>query len=225
MEIAIQKLFAQILFWLLEFLDAIFEIFRVLCGIDAVEYNDAGEVVNKSLVEIFLQSSAVTKAFLLIFLVAIVVCAISVIVAVVKNALNLKGGERKSHFKTVGQGFGTIIVTFVTAFVMIFGIWGSNEVLKNVYYATSNGSTVTLANRIFDMCVEDGYVRDEKIVNVQATDSNGELMWQTSADGTLLTDAEGNPLPLWKTDENGNIVGKVDENGNVFENRKKVDFP
>ena len=33
MGIAINKMFAQLLFWLYEFLDTIFEMFRVLCGI------------------------------------------------------------------------------------------------------------------------------------------------------------------------------------------------
>ena len=47
MGIAINKMFAQLLFWLYEFLDAIFEMFRVLCGIDtvSVEGTDGGQSV------------------------------------------------------------------------------------------------------------------------------------------------------------------------------------
>ena len=67
MVIAIQKLFAQLLFWLYELLDTIFEMFAVLCGIEMVETTDAD--APRSLIEIFLESSAVTRAFLLIVVV------------------------------------------------------------------------------------------------------------------------------------------------------------
>lgn len=209
MGIAIKKLFAQVLFWLLEFLDAVFEMFRVLCGIDTVEYNDGGEIINRSIIEIFLESSAVTKAFLLILLVSIIVCAFSVIVAVIKNALNLKGGERKSHLKTVGQGFGSIIVTFVMAFVMIVGIWGSNEVLEKVYYATSDGSTLTIAGRLFDMSVETSYVYDYDnpiITKVQETNEYGDLVWETDMDGNRVVDENGEFIPVWAIDPS---TGKI----------------
>lgn len=75
MGIAINKLFAQLLFWLYEFLDTIFEMFRVLCGIDtvSVEGTDGGQ----SILNVFLQASNVTKAFLLMLLVAILVAAVS----------------------------------------------------------------------------------------------------------------------------------------------------
>ena len=62
MVIAINKLFAQLLFWLYELLDTIFEMFAVLCGIETLETVDAD--APRSLIEIFLQSSAVTRAFL-----------------------------------------------------------------------------------------------------------------------------------------------------------------
>lgn len=183
MEIAIKKLFAQLLFWLYEFLDSIFEMFQVLCGIQSVEYTENGETVERSIVEIFLQSSAVTKAFLLIFLVAIVVCAVSVIVSVVKNMINMKGGERKSHAKTVGQGFGSIIVTLVLGFIMIFGIWGSNQVLGQVYVATVGDSSLSVSNRLFAMSVSSSYQYNYSELRereVQATDENGNLLWDTA---------------------------------------------
>ena len=202
MEIAIKKLFAQLLFWLYEFLDSIFEMFQVLCGIQSVEYTENGETVERSIVEIFLQSSAVTKAFLLIFLVAIVVCAVSVIVSVVKNMINMKGGERKSHAKTVGQGFGSIIVTLVLGFIMIFGIWGSNQVLGQVYVATVGDSSLSVSNRLFAMSVSSSYQYNYSELRereVQATDENGNLLWDTADGGTsnnkgdAILDDEGQP--------------------------------
>ena len=71
--------------------------FAVLCGIETLETVDAD--APRSLIEIFLESSAVTRAFLLIVIVAVFVAAVSTIVAIVKNIINMKGGERKSHAK------------------------------------------------------------------------------------------------------------------------------
>ena len=75
MTIAIKKMFAQILFWLYELLDTIFEMFQVLCGIQKVSVE--GEDGSKSLLNIFLESNAVTRAFFLIMLVAVLVVRIS----------------------------------------------------------------------------------------------------------------------------------------------------
>ena len=228
MIIAIKKFFAQILFWLLEFLDAIFEMFQVLCGIQPVGYRtEEGEIVERSLIEIFLESSAVTKAFLLVFLVAIIVCAVSCITAIVKNIVNMKGGEPKSHLKTVGQGFGSIIITIVMAFIMVFGIWGSNEVLSQVYYATSNGTSTTLAGMVFDMSVETSYVYDYDkpiITFVQATDEQGDLLWKTDENGEFVLDGEtGEKIPIYEIDpDTGKKIQtttypfKTDENGNYI---------
>ena len=149
MGIAINKMFAQLLFWLYEFLDTIFEMFRVLCGIErvSVEGTDGGQ----SILDVFLRSSSVTKAFLLIFLVAMLVAAVSTIVTVVKNVVNIKGGERKSHARTVGQGFGTIVVSLVMAFFMIFGITMSNYVLIKVNDPTRPDSELSISAQLFDM--------------------------------------------------------------------------
>ena len=228
MIIALKKFFAQILFWLLEFLDAIFEMFQILCGIQPVGYRtEEGELVERSLIEIFLESSAVTKAFLLVFLVALIVCAVSCITAIVKNIVNMKGGEPKSHLKTVGQGFGSIIITVVMAFIMVFGIWGSNEVLSQVYYATSNGTSTTLAGMVFDMSVETSYVYDYDkpiITFVQATDEQGNLLWETDENGNFVINAEtGEKEPIYEIDpDTGKKIQtttypfKTDENGNYI---------
>lgn len=192
MGILIKKAFAQLLFWLYEFLDAVFEMFKVLCGIESVEYTENGETVSRSIIEIFLQSSAVTKAFLLLFLIAIIVCAVSVIVAVVKNIINMKGGERKSHAKTVGQGFGSIIVTFVLAVIMVLGISGSNELLGKVYSATVVDDSLSISAMLFNMSVSESYVYDDEpsFREVQATDDAGNLLWET-VDGKTTTDKNG----------------------------------
>lgn len=61
MGILIKKAFAQLLFWLYEFLDAVFEMFQILCGISPVEYTENGETMSASIVEVFLRSSSVME--------------------------------------------------------------------------------------------------------------------------------------------------------------------
>ena len=209
MGIAINKMFAQLLFWLYEFLDTIFEMFRVLCGIDtvSVEGTDGGQ----SILNVFLQASNVTKAFLLIFLVAILVAAVSTIVAVVKNIVNMKGGERKSHARTVGQGFGTIIITGVMAFVMLFGITISNYVLIKVNDATAPDSGLTISAQLFDMSVGKSYQYDYSNITYEPIPVLDEF-------GEEMKDEEGNPIV--ERDEQGNIIYEevvplmYDEDGN-----------
>lgn len=214
MGIAINKMFAQLLFWLYEFLDTIFEMFRVLCGIDtvSVEGTDGGQ----SILNVFLQASNVTKAFLLIFLVAILVAAVSTIVAVVKNIVNMKGGERKSHARTVGQGFGTIIITGVMAFVMLFGITMSNYVLIKVNDATAPDSGLTISAQLFDMSVGKSYLYDYENISYEPIPVLDEF-------GVAMEDEEGNPIV--ERDEQGNIIYEEviplirDENGDpIVEN-------
>lgn len=211
MVIAIQKLFAQLLFWLYELLDTIFEMFAVLCGIETVETTDAD--APRSLIEIFLESSAVTRAFLLIVIVAVFVAAVSTIVAVVKNAVNMKGGERKSHAKTVGQGFGSIVISLSMALVMIMGISMSNIVLQQVYKATSPNSNVTPASILFDMCVGKDYIIDwehPEVSMVQKIDpETGQPMVEEDGVTPVMepeTDYEGNIVYIYprEKDENGN---------------------
>lgn len=199
MVIAIQKLFAQLLFWLYELLDTIFEMFAVLCGIEMVETTDAD--APRSLIEIFLESSAVTRAFLLIVVVAVFVAAVSTIVAVVKNAINMKGGERKSHAKTVGQGFGSIIISLSMALVMIVGISMSNIVLQQVYEATSPNSNVTPASILFDMCVGKDYELD---YNNPQPNMVPKIDPET---GLPMFDlVTGEPIMEVETDYEGNVV-------------------
>lgn len=198
MVIAINKLFAQLLFWLYELLDTIFEMFAVLCGIETLETVDAD--APRSLIEIFLQSSAVTRAFLLIVIVSVFVAAASTIVAIVKNIINMKGGERKSHAKTVGQGFGSIIVTLCMALIMIVGISMSNIVLQKVYAATSPDDNVTPASILFDMCVSKDYVID---YNNPVPNMVPKIDPET---GEVMKDENGEIIMEVEVDYEGNVV-------------------
>lgn len=211
MDIAIQKMFGQLLFWLYEFLDTIFEMFQVLCGIQGVQVE--GEDSTKSIINIFLESSSVVKAFLLIFLVAILVVAVSTIVAIIKNIINMKGGERKPHSRTVGQGFGAIITSLVMAFVMLTGITMSNFVLQKVYDATAPDTNISFAQQLFDMSVGKTYVYDEQNITyepIPVLDEYGKEQYDEEGNLIVERDEQGNiifeeKIPL-KTDENGQPI-------------------
>ncbi len=198
MDIMFSKLFAKLLFWLYEMLDTIFEMFQVLSGVQGVETAD-GES-SRSLIEMFLESSAVTKAFFILVLLGIFVAAVSIVAAVVKNMVNLKGGERKSQGTIVGQGFGSIIITFVMAFMMIFGNSASNAILKEVSKATSPSDGLTIATTLFDICVGKTYKFDYN-------DKSNPMM-------TILTDSNG--VPILDSDGKLQYVEKKDAYGNTI---------
>ena len=207
MTIAIKKMFAQILFWLYQLIDSIFEMFQVLCGIENVSVKEDG--ASKSLLNVFLESSAVTKAFFMILLVAVLVACFSTIVSVVKNIVNLKGGERKSHVRTLGQGFGSIIISLSMALIMIIFISLSGTVLNSVAKATSTtDGNVSFSNELFGMAVEKAYEYDYVTVYEPVLDENGNPK----------KDADGNEIMQIKKDANGDTVYekrfKLDENNN-----------
>ncbi len=214
MTIAIKKMFAQILFWIYELLDNIFEMFQVLCGIQKV--NVENEDGSKTLLNVFLESNTVTQAFFLILLVAVVVAGLATITSVVKNIVNLKGGERKSHAKTLGQGFGTIIISLTMAFIMIIGINLSGEVLKSISNATSTTVESSFSNDLFGMSIEKTYDYEYVPVIEEVTDENGNTINQNKVDinGDIVYKKE------IKKDENGNPIftsGWVDDKMQIID--------
>ena len=158
MTILFQKLFAKLLFSIYNFLDTVFSIFKVLVGIEKVSV--FGE--ESTLMDVFLSSNVITKAFFMLFIVSIVIAAASVIVAIIKNIFNMKGGERKSQFSIAGKGMFALLNTLVMALVMVVGISFADGILVQVYRATANDEDVSLSARIFDMCVETTYIYDEE---------------------------------------------------------------
>lgn len=248
MGIAIEKLFAQLLFWLYDFLDAVFQTFQVLAGITPVNVN--GEEM--SLVNVFLTHSTVTQVFLSIFLLSIIVVAICTIAKVTATIVNIKGGERKSHAKTVGQAFGAILTSLVMAVVLIMFIFVSNSMLQFVQKSfNSSYENLTFSQMLFDMSVEKSYVYDynnpiytpiyvldeagQKIpvideITGQQKEENGELVWKIQKDESgnpmyeetyeILKDADGKELLLsgWQ------IRGGDETNGYVYYTPADLDF-
>lgn len=190
MDVLFEKLLMTLLLWVLQLVDDIFGIFRQLAGIDNVEV--AGEETD--IISVFLNSPLITKVFFGILVVAIVVCAISMIVAIIKHFINMNGGERKSIAKISGQGLGTIFITLAMAGIMISGIFIANTLLQDVS-DIFNVDEQTLSNEIFKNSVG-GYTIADPIYDDPSTN--------------FITETKENPV--WQVDENGDFV--LDEDGN-----------
>lgn len=205
MGIAIEKLFAQLLFWLYDFLDAVFQTFQVLAGITPVSVN--GEEM--SLINVFLTHSTVTQVFLSIFLLSIIVVAICTIAKVTATIVNIKGGERKSHAKTVGQAFGAILTSLVMAVVLIMFIFVSNSMLQFVQKSfNSSYENLTFSQMLFDMSVESSYQYDYK-------NPTYEPIYVLDAAGQKVQAVDkATGLPLF--DENGNEVWEIQKDDNGY---------
>lgn len=173
----------------MKLVDSIFEVFKQLAGIEPV--NVRGE--DTDIVSVFLGNEAISNVFFGILIIAAVVCAIAMIVAIVKNFINMNGGERKSIAKISGQGLGTIFITLAMAGILMSGVFIANSFLQDVHY-TFKIDDQTLGNEIFKNSVE-GYTLYIPIYNDP---------------DTSIDESEDNPV--WEVDENGEYV--LDENGN-----------
>ena len=89
MGIAIKKAFAQLLFWLYDFIDTIYSIFNILTGTQPVEEGTMG----RSLLEVFVQSAVSTKVLIGLCMVSVVIAGVSVGIRVAKNVIKFKAGE------------------------------------------------------------------------------------------------------------------------------------
>ncbi|MCI9503829.1 MAG: hypothetical protein HFE26_00350 [Clostridia bacterium] len=204
MDILIKKLFAKLLFAAYRFLDAVFSMFKVLVGIEKVNAN--GD--ERSLIDVFLSSNVITKAFAYIFLISIVLAAVSVIVAIIRNIINLKGGERKSQFSIAGQGLYALLNSLVMALVMVIGITFADGLLVQVYKATAENDDVSLSVRLFDMCIDTTYVYDYNKPQISyevEKDNDGNIisirevithdyLYETNEDGSFKYDSFGNKI-------------------------------
>ena len=97
MDVLFEKILMGILLWILKLVDSIFGVFKQLAGIEPV--NVRGE--DTDIVSVFLGHEAISNVFIGILIIAGVVCAIAMIVAIVKHFINMNGGVRKSIAKCI----------------------------------------------------------------------------------------------------------------------------
>lgn len=195
MGIAIKKLFAELLFWLYDFIDAVFECFEILCGTQDVSIDGS----DMSLIEVFLEHDTVTQVFLCIILLSVVVAAVCTATSIVKSVVNMKGGERKSHAKSLGQGFAALLITLAMTVILLTFIGASNTALAYVQKSfNSSYGDMNFSSMLFDMSVESSYVYEETedISYVEVYDEVGNPV--LNEDGTVKTEIE--------YDSDGNIV-------------------
>lgn len=195
MGIAIKKLFCELLFLMLEFLDAISSMFKVLCGTEVLDAN--GEQI--TIIDLFLNSSPIISAFLSIFIISGIVIMISMIVAVFKKTI--KNDEKKTHGKIAWQGLWALISSLVMAVVMFGGIFFSNTVLQLVDKATTPGEKdISISQQVFQMCLKDVAYEERPVYKTeqkQVLDSFGN---------PIIIDWKTVEVPVYKTDDDGNYV-------------------
>lgn len=210
MVIWLQEFGMQLLLWLLGLLDSLFAIFGAAAGITDV-YGDTGKGEEPmSLGEYFLSLDGVQKAFWVIFIASIGICAVCTVVAIVKNIINAKGGERKSHARTIGQSLYTPIVTLFMAMLLTVGIGATNSLLGEIHSSINNGENMTMSREIINISVQSGYVYDtNNILGLNEYDENGDptfisYLYEFQEDGSTgkpqyFPDCPDNPeLPILK---------------------------
>lgn len=207
MGILIEKLFAQLLFWLYDFIDTLGAIFNILTGTQKADET-------RTLLEVFLDSAISTKVLLGLCMVSVVIAGASVGVKTVKNVIKFKaGGEPTSHATTVKQGVLGIGASVVCIFFVFMFIAFSTMLLNMVNDVIAPADNLTLSQNLFNLSVEQSYVIDESVWEqrevgdyldesghrVQEKDptSDDGLAWEKDASGNYMLDDDGNKIPVW----------------------------
>lgn len=176
MLIWIQQFFMQVLIWLLAIVDSIFGVFAALGGIENVNVNAGdGEMTLSSY---FLQLDGVQRAFWIIFIMSIGICAVCTVVAVVKNIINVKGGEPKSQVRTLGQSLSTTVVALFMAMLLVVGIGCAEKLLAAVNTDLNGGEMQTMSANIIDVSLGQSAKYDtENIQGLNKYDENGKIIF------------------------------------------------
>lgn len=172
MVIWLKEILMQILIWLLGFVDTIFNVFRAVAGLDTIATPN-GE---QSISEYFLGLNGVQWAFWVIFIASIGICAVCTVVAIVKNIINAKGGEPKSHARTIGQSLSTGVISLVMAMLLIVGVGCADGLLGAIDDGINHGEKCLMSHEIIAISIADGYVRDEdNILGLNRYNNDGEV--------------------------------------------------
>ena len=160
MLIFFQELCLLVFLWVLRLVDGIMEIFSSVAGIADVNYN--GENVN--IIEYALSGGTLNTIFWCVLILAVGLCGIFTIAALVKNMIT----AQKSVSGVVGKFFLAILGSFAMIAAVVLAILISNAVLSLVSKIFRIGNTTKLSNAIFDACAGEwinGYTATEFNVN------------------------------------------------------------
>ncbi len=206
----------NLLLGVLRLLDGVMVIFRKLAGLDPV--SEGGT----DLVGWFMDNPTVHDVFWNIFIISVVVTAIAMIVAIIKAFVNLNGGERKPISKITGQGIGTVFITLLMAGILISGITMANSFLREVSAAFNIDDNNNICNDLFEIAVNDNAYtwEPEEYEWETKKDADGNDIYLPGSDEPLYeTDSNGNKIPVYVKDGDGNVV--YDSAGNPTQVVKK----
>lgn len=208
MLIWIKEILMQILIWILGFIDVIFDVFRAIAGLDTVNTGNSEE---QSIGEYFLGLDGVQQAFWIVFIASLGICAVCTVVAIIKNIINAKGGETKSHVKTLGQSMSTVIVSLVMATILVVGMGCADKLLSAVDKSINYGDKTIMSHEIVNIAVSDSFLFDkENLQGLNKTDEEtGDVIYVSYL---YYFEADGDGKPK-KYDENPNCYIWTDETG------------
>ena len=237
----IKKFFAQLLFWLYDFIDLVGDTFRVLTGLDPVEVKEAtGGSHSSTLLDEFVSHTLFSRVLFSLILAGIVIAIIAAIVKTICNVVRYKtGGENKSHAATIGNTFmailGTVACLFFVSVFMLF----SNKLIYAVDAITSTGmeADTKYSSILFDLSVEEAYEidydhliegteqikYDEYGMPVQKKDASGNPMYKRDPETGMYVDENGNQLAD-QNDENQRIpIYETERSQSYYGYKKNAD--
>lgn len=175
MLIWIKETLMQILIWILGFIDCVFEVFRSVAGLDSVTTTSGDE---QTLTEYFLSLGGVQQAFWVVFIAAIGICAVCTVVAIIKNIINAKGGEPKSHVRTLGQSLSTTVVSLFMATLLVTGVACADGLLSIVDKSMNGSNEFIMSHEIISISLGDSYILDtDDIQGLNKYDEDGNCTY------------------------------------------------
>lgn len=201
--IAVEKFFAQILFYVYNFLDTIGNIFCVLAGTETIDY----EGNQLSLLDIFIKAAVPTKIILTLILVGV---GIAVICTSIRIGKNIVSDKARAGGSVVGRPIALLFASIGGMFLCMFCIGSfigmSGTMLKAVNASLGGTQNLTFSQNLFSLSVNSSYMldysnpiplKDETGQQIQATDENGKLIYETDEQGNVLYDDYGRPKPQY----------------------------
>ena len=173
MVIWLQQFFMQVLIWLLAFVDCLGSVFGALAGIETIQ----GKGGETTLTSYFLSLNAVQKGFWIVLLASVVICGVCTIVAIVKSVINAKGGEPKSHARTICQAMSTLFISLFMAAFLICGVGLADKLLATISNEL-NGGVQTMSANIIDVSLGSRVLYDtENVQGLNREDDEGEYTY------------------------------------------------
>ncbi len=210
MLIWLKEILMQGLIWLLGFIDSVFEVFRSIAGLDSVT-TENGE---QTLSSYFLNLDGVQWAFWVIFIASIGICAFCTVVAIVKNIINARSGETKSHVRTLGQSISTVLVSLFMAMLLFGGVGCVDYLLSSIDKAINHGEQTFMSHEIINISVGDGFLYDvNDVQGLNKRDEDGNYTFVSYLYRFEVEDpTSGQLLPKRYEDGTGRIIF-VDDKG------------